>query len=83
MRPRRREVMDGVFDADGQIPFSGDSRLDMLCLTYLDLTGPGESHQLSGRIMCVSHDLGGQASRSLFHLERGARGWVQRRVWAE
>jgi len=66
-----RDVLDGVFDADGEIPCQidgglkcfghpiGASGLRMVYEHYLQLLGRAESRQLSNPKLGLSHNLGG------------------------
>ena len=72
-----RDVMDGVFDADGKIPCQidgglkcfghpvGASGIRMLYETYLQLQGRAASRQLADPKTGLIHNLGGQPSQNV------------------
>lgn len=72
-----KDVMDGVFDADGPIPCQidgglkcfghpvGASGIRMLYEMYLQLTGRAGSRQLGDPRVGLTHNLGGQPSQNV------------------
>jgi acetyl-CoA C-acetyltransferase len=72
-----RDVMDGVFDADGQIPCQidgglkcfghpvGASGIRMLYEMYLQLQGRAGARQLANPRTGLIHNLGGQPSQNV------------------
>jgi acetyl-CoA C-acetyltransferase len=72
-----RDVLDGVFDADGRIPCQidgglkcfghpiGASGIRMLYEMYLQLKGRAGPRQLADPILGLTHNLGGQPSQNV------------------
>lgn len=72
-----RDVLDGVFDADGAVPCQidgglkcfghpiGASGIRMLYELYLQLQGRAGARQLSGVKLGLTHNLGGQPSQNV------------------
>jgi acetyl-CoA C-acetyltransferase len=72
-----RDVMDGVFDADGRIPCQidgglkcfghpvGASGVRMLYEMYLQLQGRAGPRQLKAPRIGLTHNLGGQPSQNV------------------
>jgi len=72
-----RDVLDGVFDADGQVPCQidgglkcfghpiGASGIRMLYEMYLQLQGRAGARQLANPTIGLTHNLGGQPSQNV------------------
>jgi acetyl-CoA C-acetyltransferase len=72
-----RDVLDGVFDADGKIPCQidgglkcfghpiGASGIRMLYEMYLQLQGRAGARQLENPRIGLTHNLGGQPSQNV------------------